>query len=227
MWNLAFKDLEQNWKSILIFFTSSLAFPITFAILQDRGSNVEYLGVVFGYIVLGGPILFSYLLIGQEKVKGTFKFLRVLPISGTHIILTKSLTVICLCLINLDFALILEPLMLRLFGLNFLPSSSTLLWLNLTAIFFAAISILITTYFNHKTAAQISYSLIAGLVWAVAFMEKHLLRADALKELAIEIASQPTLSFLSTAVICSFAAGLILLASYTFNRIDWVDLEEN
>src|SRR5262249_62019707 len=122
MWQLALKDLEQHARALMVFFISALALPTGFYLLKPSGANNSgFVGVVVGYLIFGAPTLFAFWLIGQEKLKGTLRLIKLLPISGMRVITTKSLTSLALCLLLNNFTLLGVPLLLRLPGVPLAP----------------------------------------------------------------------------------------------------------
>ncbi|MGH9763005.1 MAG: hypothetical protein ACREDR_20015, partial [Blastocatellia bacterium] len=97
---LILKDIEQNKKALALFFISALSLPPLFYLVHSGGNgSTGFLGVVFGYVVFGAPMIFAFWTIGQEKIKGTLRLLRTLPVSGRWIIGVKSAGAIGISLI--------------------------------------------------------------------------------------------------------------------------------
>ncbi len=159
MWTLILKDLEQHHKTILLLFLSAAAFPATFSLFMDeRQDGAAYLGVTFGYTVLGAPAMLAFWCIGQEKLKGTFKLLTILPISRRRIIQAKSLTITLVCLLIVNLVSALGPMIMRLApGKGFSAGLRILFWMNLMTIFFIGVDVAIFTLMDARTASQIIY----------------------------------------------------------------------
>ncbi len=227
MRRIILKDIEQHAKTILIFFLSALILPITFTLLASQTQDGSgYLGVVFGYIVPGAPALFAFWFIGQEKLKGTFKFLSILPIRGRAIILSKSLAAALLCLAVINLVTVLAPLIVHaLFGYKWLPGFRTILWLNFLTLFLTSIDITIFTLLETKVASQAVYLGHAFLATAVLVAFKFLPVADN---------PQAILQKLNAVGFHYWGGIAVILVSYllvafsgrVFEMREWAELEE-
>lgn len=229
MWQLALKDLEQHAKALAIFFTSALALPVGFYLVSSPGAdNSGFIGVAFGYIVFGAPTLFAFWLVGQEKVKGTMRLLKLLPIPSPRVILAKALTSLGLCLALSNTTLIIVPSLLRLAGFDIARTSLlTVLWLNLASAFFVAVGIAVFTAFEHKIAMQIAYFGFFVLALAVMIVEKYLTaRGVNFGSLLTNTLGQWYLPYWGGIVVLGLAALLILFAGRIFDWAEWSELEE-
>jgi hypothetical protein len=229
MWQLVLKDLEQHARALTIFFISALGLPAGFYLVNPTGAdNSGILGVTFGYMVFGGPTLFAFWLVGQEKMKGTLRLLRLLPISGGRVIAAKSLTIMALCLLINLMALIGVPLLLRLMGYGIeIPGWPIILWMCLAALFFGAMNVAIFTAFDHKIAMQIAYFgffLVAVMVMAA---EKFLKpRGVDVTLLLASLWGRWYFPYWGWSLALAFVAQLILFAGRLFERKEWSELEE-
>ena len=227
---LIFKDLRQNAIGLLFFIASAILFPTAIYLVTTPGSdNSRYVGVIFGFVTLSAPAMFAMWFIGQEKLKGTFRFLRILPISGMRVIVAKSLTSISICLLTMNISLIGMPLILRLFGFSIsFPTPMLLFWLNLANIFFISLNILVFTALNHKMASQISlYSMVAvglGVVMAGKLLAP---RGYSISKLTGFIQNKPGLFYLLGVLVFILSAAFIRLAGNIFEKAEWPDLEES
>jgi len=152
LWALMRKDFAQHAKPLLIFAATALALPLAFTVLtRTEKDSTGYIGTVFGCLGISAPMLLGQWLIGQEKVKGTFKLLRSLPVSETKIILTKYLFSTIVCLILVNGALLVEPAVCRLFGLAIsFPTAPLVAWTNIAAVFFIAVSTTVFTILDAR-----------------------------------------------------------------------------
>jgi hypothetical protein len=227
---LVFKDLRQNAKGILFFVSSAIIFPTLFYFLTSaRRDNSGFVGVIFGFVTVSGPTLFGIWFIGQEKLKGTYRLLKILPISGVRVITAKSLTSLIICLLTMNLALIGTPAVLKLSGFTIaLPPPSLLLWLHIADIFLISLSTLVFTAFNHKIAAQISMYTMMAIAMGGVFAEKMLApRGYGFEQLLAFIENIPVMLYFSGMMILILSAGFIILAGRIFDRAEWSDLEEN
>lgn len=229
MWQLILKDVEQHTRALTLFFSSAAVVPAGFYLAHPTGAdNSGVIGVTFGYMVFGAPTLFSLWLVGQEKMKGTLRLLKILPISGQRIIATKSLTAMTLCALVILIALVGAPLFLRVVGFPIeLPSWPTVLWICMAAVFFVAINITIFTAFDHKIASQIAYFGFGFAMIALGFAERFL------KPRGVNVYSMLTsvwqwwyFSYWGWILAPAFAALLILFAGRLCDQTEWPELEE-
>jgi len=230
MWPLIVKDMMQNAKALLLFYISALSLPTAFYLIKSPQSDSSgFVGVTFSYVVFGAPILFTVWFIGQEKVKGTFRFLKILPISGMRVILAKSLTSLCLCLILMNFILLVLPLLLRISGIPMsISAPKMVLWLNLATIFFISLNTLIFTALDHKIASQISIFCMMAVGLSAAIAGKLLApHGYGFGKLTGYIKNEPGILYFIGFLILIFSAAMIRLAGRIFERAEWPDLEEN
>jgi len=228
MWRLILKDIEQHAKAILLFLLSALFFPAAYNLSLARTEDASaYLGVVFGFIVLGAPGLFAFLFIGQEKLKGTFKLLSILPIARRDLIFAKALASILMCLILVNITAAIYPVIIRaILGYDWVPNIRIILWLNLLVLFFTSANIAIFTLLESKIATQIMYFLYVFSGLSVILASRY-----------VHAASDPETLMQSLNVIGFQYWGwvVIILASYVLVRFsgrlfemkEWVELEEN
>jgi len=228
LWNLALKDIEQNRKALAVTFATAFALPILFhAALAQSGGGGSYPSFAIGYAVISVPILIVHLFIGHEKLKGTFRLLRLLPVSGSRLILTKSVVAIFLCLVVANLMMFVEPLVLRSVGINYaLPGALSLLWINLATAFICALAAVAFVVFEHKIALQVSYLMIFGLMLGFAALEKGLAQTGLRFSLA-ERAAQTYLLYWGGPVVLLLIAAFILFAGRLFEAKEWPELEEN
>ena len=234
MWPLIVKDMMQNAKALLLFYISALSLPTAFYLIKSPQSDSSgFVGVTFSYVVFGAPILFAVWFIGQEKVKGTFRFLKILPISGMRVILAKSLTSLCLCLILMNFILLVIPLLLRISGIPMSISAPRMvLWLNLATIFFISLNTLVFTALDHKIATQISIFCMMAVGLGAAIAGKLLAPLLAphgygFGKLTGLFKNEPGILYFIGFLILIFSAAMIRLAGRILERAEWPDLEES
>ncbi|MCI0660937.1 MAG: hypothetical protein L0220_07675 [Acidobacteria bacterium] len=227
---LIFKDLRQNAGGLLFFISSAILFPTAIYLINAPGpDNSRFVGVIFGFVTFSAPTMFAMWFIGQEKLKGTFRFLKILPISGMRVIVAKSLTCFCICLVTMNVSLIGMPILLRLSGFPIsFPTPMLLFWLNLANIFFISLNMLVFTALNHKIASQISlYSMMAvglGVVMAGKVLAP---RGYSFSKLIGFIQNKPGLFYLLGVLIFIFSAAIIRLSGNIFEKAEWPDLEES
>ncbi len=230
MWQMALKDLEQHARALIIFFVSALALPTGFYLVNSSSAdNSGFVGVVFGYLVFGAPTLFAFWLVGQEKVKGTLRMIKLLPISGMRIIMAKSITSLSLCLLLNNVTLLGIPLLLRQAGFPISsPDFFVVLWMNLAAVFIVALNIAIFTAFDHKIAMQVAYFGVFILVLAVMAVEKILpARGMNITLLLMNSWRQWYLPYWGGVIVLTLAAFLFYFAGRLFEWTEWPELEED
>jgi hypothetical protein len=223
------KDVEQHTRALTLFFISALVVPALFYLVNPTGpDNRGLIGVTFGYMVFGAPTLFAFWLVGQEKMKGTLRLLKILPISGQCIITTKSLTVVTLCVLLNLMALLGVPLFLRLAGFAIeWPGWLTVIWMCMAAVFFVAMNVAIFTAFDHKIATQVAYFGFAVMMIAVSVAEKFLKpRGLTLDSLLTSLWQWWYFPYWGWSMALAFSALLILFAGRLFERTEWPELEE-
>jgi ABC-type transport system involved in multi-copper enzyme maturation permease subunit len=229
MWQIVLKDLEQHSRALILFFLSSLALPIGFFLLKPTGAdNSGIVGVNVGYLVLSAPMLFAFWLVGQEKLKGTLRLLKILPLSGMRIVTAKALTGLALCaLLNLLF-LRLSPLILGLLGFHIaFPGREIFFWMCLAAAFFVAVNIAIFTAFDYKIAMQISYFGIFGVLAALMTVEKFLPRRGVnVMELLTGAWRQWRVAYWGWLPILTLSVLCVLVAGRLFECREWPELED-
>lgn len=229
MWQLVLKDLEQHKRALAVFFISAMALPTVFYLLKTTGAdNSGFVGVTFGYLVCGAPTLFAFWLIGQEKVKGTLRLLKLLPISGWRVIVAKSLTSLALCLLLNQVTLLVIPLLLHIAGFAITPPAwLTVLWMSLAAVFCVSLNIAIFTAFDHKIAMQIAYFGVFLVVIAVMAVEKFLRpRGINISVLLTGAWQRWYFPYVAGVLALALATLLILFACRLFERAEWPELEE-
>jgi hypothetical protein len=229
MLELAWKDLEQHAKPLAIFSLVALATPGIFYWMTGAGKeSAGFVGVAFGYIVMGYPVMLTFYLIGQEKAKGTMKFLKLLPLSGRWIIFSKSLTVVALSLSLLNFVVILEPLLMRWIGFGIdMPNALLVFWMNLAAIFLIALGIAAHTAFDHRLAGQIGYLVIVVVMLLTTFIEKYMVRFGmGTPEQLFERVRQSNIVYWGAVPVMIASVLLFLLSARILEGTEWSDLEE-
>ncbi len=228
MWRLILKDIDQHKKAVSLFFLVGLVMPAVFSLIigqTEDGSG--YLGVVFGYVMMGAPAMFSFLLIGQEKLKGTFKLLSILPIAGKKLILAKSLGVALLCLSLANLACVVSPLIIRLtMGYECLASPEIIFWANLLTLFFVSVDVAVFTLFESKIASQIAYLLFAFMGFTVIAANKYFETSTDPQEILLQL---KTIGFQywGWTIVISVSCAIVMFAGRLFEMKEWAELEEN
>jgi hypothetical protein len=228
MWRLILKDIEQHAKTILIFFLSALILPSAFSLLAaDTQDGAGYHGVVFGYLALGAPALFAFWFIGQEKMKGTFKLLRILPIAGRKLILAKAIASALLCLSVVNLVAALVPLMIyTLTDYRWFLSWKLIFWLNLITLFLASVDIAVFTLLETKIASQAIYLGHTFAAFAVFIAVKNLPPVINLDLLWRRLNAPGFLCWEGMLVIL-LSYLIIDFSGRMFESREWVELEEN
>lgn len=223
LWNLAFKDIEQNRKALAVMLVTSLALPLIFGAAVRPDS---YLSFAVGYGVVSVPILFAHLFVGHEKLKGTFRLLCVLPVRGSRLIKTKALATILLGLLVANLLAYVEPLLLRSFGLSYtLPGLLPLIWINVASAFVSALAVSAFVAFEHKVALQVSYLTVFGLALGLTGLDKWAAQAGlgtSLTARAVEL----YLPYWGVPVVLLFVAASVRFAGRLFELKEWPELEE-
>lgn len=230
LWALVFKDLVQHARPMISFVVSAVALPLIFALIAGSGKDSSgYTGVVFGYLGISAPMFFGQWFIGQEKLKGTFKTLRLLPVSGAQIIGTKFLSGAMLCLVLINGVLILEPAACNLFGIAIaLPPATLILWTNVTAIFLVATGISLFTVLDFRIATQAVVWTICGLMVGIGLAAKYIQggSADAPARTAGIMVNDFRVILAAGVLLISSGLAMIRFAAGVFEMTDWSSLEE-
>jgi hypothetical protein len=220
----------QHARPLLAFVTSALALPPLFAVLTGSDRNgAGYVGVVFGYLGVSAPMFFGQWFIGQEKIKGTFKLLRLLPVSGTRIIFSKYMSSTILCLVLINGILLVEPAVCRLAGLHLSsPSAPLVLWTNITAAFLVAVGIVLFTALDFRIATQAIIWTICGIMTGIGLAGRYLQdgHADVLAGRANLMINDLRLTLGIGLALTGAAPLMVWFAARLFERMEWCQLEE-
>lgn len=217
------KDLEQHRKGLFIYAVSVILVPLVLADLSHATSESGFLGSVVGYIGFGGPMLMALWFVGQEKMKGTLRILRALPISGRQIVVTKMITSSLVCLGLANVVLLGEPSLLSHVLLQPLHITAPiilalngLLWF--ACCFYTAIFVVL----EQKIAIQVSYWGIFALVLAGLMADKIS------KARHINFSFMTKLPAIILIVVVLALASLVALevASRVLEWKEWSELEE-
>lgn len=212
----------------MIFLLSALALPIAFSLMISKPDDgAGYFGVAFGYLVPGAPALFSFWFIGQEKMKGTFKFLSILPIPGRQLILAKSLASALLCLSIINVVVLLMPLMMQAaIGLRWFPGLQTILWVNLLTLLFVAVDATIFTLLESKIASQAIYlghTFLALIVLVAIKLMPTIGESDTLLQRLYSI----SFHYWGWIPVILIAYLLVVFSGRVFEMREWTELEED
>jgi hypothetical protein len=230
IWNLFWKDTRQHARALLALTSSALTLPLVFALLAgSEGSTAGYSGFVFGYLALSAPILLSHWFIGQEKIKGTLRILRLLPVPMTAIIRTKCLWAALHGLLLINVTLILEPALCRYGGLALAqPSPALVLWANAVALLSLGLNAALLAAFDTRIAMQATIWLLCALLVLGYGAQRYLGRQnfEALAEHARIYAGSGAM-VPAAACVSILALLLFALSAWLFERKEWPDLEEH
>lgn len=227
MWGIILKDIEQHAKATSVFILTALILPSAFSIFmsqKDDGSG--YLSVVFGYVVVSAPVLFVFWFIGQEKLKGTFKLLSILPISGRRVIWAKSLAAAILSIAIVNLVAVVAPMIIyAVIGFKWFSSDQLILWFNLLTLFFVSVDVIIFTVFENKIASQVIYLSYAVIIFTPLIAKKHLpVLAD--PELLIQRLSAIGFQYWGWMLVIMLSYALIDISGRIFEMREWAELEE-
>ncbi len=230
LWTLMRKDLVQHARPLLTFAAAALILPPVFAILsKSEQDGSGYAGIVFGYLGVGAPMLFGQWFIGQEKLKGTFKLLRLLPVSGIKIILTKYLSASILCLLLINMVLLVEPVICRLIGpVIAIPAAPLILWTNIAAMFLVAVGMALFTALDTRIATQAIIWTICGFMVSIGLAGNYLhgRRVDAFAGRVSFVISDLRLALFIGLILAGIALVMVWFAARLFDRMEWSQLEE-
>ncbi|MCI0336222.1 MAG: hypothetical protein L0226_01480 [Acidobacteria bacterium] len=227
MWGIILKDIEQHAKAISIFLLTALILPSAFSIIMSQKADGSgYLGVVFGYVVVSAPALFVFGLIGQEKLKGTFKLLSILPISGRRVIWAKSLAAAILCIAVVNLVAVVTPMIIyAVIGYKWFSSSQLILWINLLTLFFVSVDVTIFTLLENKIASQAIYLTYFFVVFATLIAKKYLpILAD--PQLLIQRLSAIGFQYWGWMLVILLSYALVDISGRIFEMREWAELEE-
>ncbi|MBZ5496728.1 MAG: ABC transporter permease [Acidobacteriia bacterium] len=228
---LFWKDVVQHARGLFGLAASALALPLVFALLTGSGKDsAGYVGFVFGYLGVSAPMMLAQWFIGQEKIKGTFRVLRLLPVSGFRIMITKCLGAMLLCLILINTTLVLEPAGCQALGIGIAqPRAALVLWTNTAAVFFLGISMALFTILDTRIAIQAAIWTLCGLMILGYGAQKYLGKQDfnAFTERAGPLAGNIGLLCAAALPVALAALLLVGLSAWFFERKEWADLEED
>ncbi len=231
IWSLFCKDLRQHARPLLGLALSALALPLAFVLLTGTAKDsAGYAGVVFGYLGISSPLMFAQWFVGQEKLKGTFQVLRLLPVSGAGIIATKCICGALLSAGLINIALVLEPAVCRSVGITVAqPPLPLVLWCNMAAVLSLGVSMLLFTAFDTRIAVQAVIWTFFGLMILSFAAQKYLgARAlDSLADRAGAAAGNPGIICLVGAPVVLAACLLFWCSARLFERKEWGELEED
>ena len=226
LWNLALKDIEQNRKALAVMLATALVLPLLFGAAAARPDGGGYLSFAIGYGVVSVPILVAHLFVGHEKLKGTFRLLRVLPVRGSRLITTKAVAATALSLLVANLLVFVEPLLLRRFGVAYtLPGLLPLIWINVASAFVSALAVSAFVAFEHKVALQVSYITVFGLALGLTGLERWAAQAGLGTSLAAR-AAELYLPYWGVPVVLLFVAAFVRFAGRLFEQKEWPELEE-
>jgi hypothetical protein len=147
------KDFVQNSKPLFLLLSCAIAAGIWLQIASPNQSEAV-LGFLVGLLVFGLPIILTMWLVGQEKSKGTLNILRVLPLNGTTVMLSKWIFQIVTSLAPAIFILFILPLMLhRHISKSIIP----FFWIVGMASMISGLFIALFTVFEQKIATQVAW----------------------------------------------------------------------
>ncbi len=229
IFTLIVKDLEQNAKALAVFFLSALLLPLGFHMFSTSDqAGYGYLGVVFGYLAFGAPAMFAFWFVGQEKMKGTFRLLRMLPIEPRRIIGAKALGSLAICLAMVNLVALFIPWLAMKGGAGVaVPAGPLLLWLNAATVLFVSIDIAIFTVFEFKIASQVAYLGHGALAVLIMIGEKLLTRTGrSSEEVAARLVSA-NINYWGPLLVLAISCLAIHFAGRYFEMMEWGDLEEH
>ncbi len=230
IWALISKDLTQHAKPLLIFTLSCLALPVLSAPFTAGGKDgTGYVGLAFGFLGISAPMLLAQWFIGQEKVKGTFKLLRTLPVSGTRMILTKYVTCTAICLLWINGVLFLGPTVCNMMGSQAsMPGAPAMLWTSISGMFFVGLSISLFVVFDARIAAQAMIWGMCCIMVCVALAGRFLEgREDEAFAARMGIAIQSGwLAACCWLILGAISFLMVWFAARLFEKRDWSRLEE-
>ncbi len=229
-WTLIRKDIIQHLRPLMVLLASAFALPPAFSLLsRSDGDGAGYAGIVFGFLAIGVPMLFGQWFVGQEKIKGTFRLLRSLPISGTDIILAKYLGSTLLCLFLVNGPLLFEPAVCRALGLNVpQPAAVLVIGTNLTAAFLIAVSVTLFTLLDVRMASQIIVWSVCIFIVALSLAGKYLegLEIGELNGGGLPSIFDPRIVAIAGIFFAGFPTAMVWLGARIFEKREWSQLEE-
>jgi ABC-type transport system involved in multi-copper enzyme maturation permease subunit len=228
MWAIIRKDLEQNRRALLLYGSCALLFPFCFLLFTHESNPEGFLGMVFSLVVLGAPLIFNFWFVGHEKVKGTLRLLRTLPVSETQIVAAKLILSSVLALLLLNGAILLAPWAVSYARLPVpVLSASSMLWMQAAVLFCCILCNAIFVALKQQVAMQVSYFTlfgIAGLTIAAGKLyESHASAGLVSLKHAVESPLAPL-----AALVVTIGLGLIAIrfGARLLEWKDWSDLEE-
>lgn len=225
MLQLMLKDLEQNIRPLGIFLAAVCLTSVLLALQQGGGGSAEaYLGFMTALIVFGSGLVLPMLFIGDERAKGTFRFLAILPIGPGMIARAKFILIMGIMVAVTLTALVVIPWVLLQSGVG-VPVASvvTVLLLVSASLFSTAIGASLFFALSYKLASQLAYLFLAVLMVVPVIVMSSLEERGAAS--AVEASfSRPSVvgGVLSLAVV--FVVLGVLFSTNTMKWRDWSDL---
>lgn len=229
MWPIICKDMEQNWRALSLYAPFALLFPFCFLIFSRDRNPEGFLGMVFSLVVLGGSLMFNFWFVGQEKVKGTLRLLKIMPVSETQIVAAKLILSSVLALLLLNGTLLLAPYAASRTGIS-VPalSVSSVLWMQVATLFCCALCNGIFVALEQKLALQVSYFALFGIAGLTIAAGKLYESHASPSLMSIKRAAESPLAALA-ALVAAIGLGLIVIrfGAQLLKWKDWSDLDEN
>jgi hypothetical protein len=230
-WTMFRKDVVQHFRPLLGLLVSAMVLPLAFALISEsRARSAGFAGFIFGFLGVSAPIMMAQWFIGQEKVKGTLRVLRLLPLSLGRIVWMKCLGALAICSLIINTALVLEPVILRYGGIGIAqPPLLLVVWTNATAALILGISMALFSSLDTRIALQAAIWTLCGFMILGYAAQKLANRKSwlASDQQFTSMAGHPGW-ILGTAVFMLVAAFLMMgFSAWQMDRKDWEELEEN
>lgn len=225
MFELMRKDLEQNATPLGLFFGLGLGLPALLALLKGGSESADfYVGAVMPIIVFGGGLVLPGMFIGDEKAKGTFRSLAMLPISPALMVCAKFLLIVGVVLAVALISLVAMPWVFVQVGLGLPPISwVVVLWMVTAGLLSVAVSASLFFALNNKLALQLAYLVILLVAFAPIGVMSALEARGAATAVEAALSRTPVVVGALMLAVALVAVG-ILFSANTMKWKDWTDL---
>ncbi len=221
------KDLEQNRTALAVYAAGAIAFPALAHVFQKSKSVESYLGLIFGLVILGAPLLFGFWFIGQEKAKGTLRILRILPIPEAKLVMAKLALNLGLTAVVLAAVLLGDPWLLRALGASSLEIGfAPVLWMITAGCFCSIVCTCVFIAFEQKVAMQIGYGIMLALTVVSVLAAKYLDHGSGGAAAVRRLLEHPAAPLVALLVLIPVSAAAIRFGGNLIAWRDWSELEE-
>lgn len=230
IWTLILKDIRQHRKPLLILATTALLLSTVTSAGAAAGHQMEGVyGFAFGFLIIAAPVILTTWFVGDEKVKGTIRVLRLLPISSRTLMAAKMLGIILVIESLLLGTMVLVPMVVGMvIGYPLYPTCA--LVLSFLAMPLLCISVLLPVFvhYEYKIAGQFAFGTFFGISMLLLIVVKKF--PDVGQKISIFLSHSDGLRVLALVLwLCSLASLAVgwFAASRIYEWKEWSDLGED